>query len=118
MQARIAQIQAVHQKVVIVAGCDVPGLSEEVTVSASEVDEAAAILIELGVLQHLGKAVAIVGEDLACETPRTERRRRFEVPDLPESRRFAVALLRDHDPALTVVIPLHGVRPELEAIPA
>src|SRR5579859_479231 len=73
-QPRVAQIQPVHDLVVIVSWRGVGVAGKRVRVGSLEENHLAAFLVEHGMLLGIVEAVAIVGRDLDRDVPGADRR--------------------------------------------
>lgn len=88
-------------------------IRECIRIGSFEVDDPAAVLVEVFMLGYVIKSIVVMRNDMLGIGPRTLRRWCFRVPDFPKYRCLALYLLRDHHVTLPIFIPFNGALGDL-----
>ncbi len=107
-EAGVFEVETVEELVVVVAGDGGGVAGEGAGEGAFEVDEAAVLLVEEGVVGGVIETVVGMGGDLDSGAPGAGEVAAFGVPDFAEEGIFAAVLYEEGDPALAMGVPLEG----------
>ena len=104
----MAEVQAIHELVVIIPRCHHRIAGEGVGIRAFKIDQPAAFLIEKLMMPWIVERVVRVAGDLHRLDPWTGGCRGLGIPDLTEFGHTASGLIADHDPGFAVRVPVHA----------